>query len=183
VPWSSSTDRDEPDVHGDRGHRAHLHGCATSWNMSRLFGLRQLVRRLLRCRCVHDDPAGRSSQCSGTVICSGRTVGGLAAMIVAVPVDSWRCGCDATHRRNQIAIFFVFQLSAINFGFTGGTPSPTTLILGWRPLQQAVLYPHSPSWFRQLLSVAVRRSRFGLQLLAIRDDEDRRRGWASKCSR
>jgi branched-chain amino acid transport system permease protein len=82
-----------------------------------------------------------------------------------------------------IAIFFIFQLAAFNFGFTGGTSGI-----------QLPFAPFSPTNYNQpfyyvalvilvltvLLSWVVRRSRFGLQLLAIRDDEDRARGLGVK---
>jgi branched-chain amino acid transport system permease protein len=85
-----------------------------------------------------------------------------------------------------IAIFFIFQLFAFNLGFTGGTSGLTFPFA-----------PFSPSNYNQpfyyvalvilvltvLLSWAVRRSRFGLQLLSIRDDEDRARGLGVKTGR
>jgi branched-chain amino acid transport system permease protein len=82
-----------------------------------------------------------------------------------------------------IAIFFVFQLSAINFGFTGGTAGLQLPLIPWletnynKPFYYAAL---AIVVFATLLSVAVRRSRFGLQLLAIRDDEDRAAGLGVK---
>jgi branched-chain amino acid transport system permease protein len=111
-------------------------------------------------------------------------VGGLAAMIVAVPV-----GLVALRVRRHtfvvitIALFFVFQLSAINFGFTGGTAGLQLPLIPWletnynKPFYYAAL---AIVVFATLLSVAVRRSRFGLQLLAIRDDEDRAAGLGVK---
>lgn len=107
-------------------------------------------------------------------------VGGLAAMIVAVPV-----GLIALRVRRHtfvvitIAIFFVFQLLAINFSFTGGTAGLQLPLIPWletdfnKPFYYIAL---GILIFAILLSVAVRRSRFGLQLLAIRDDEDRAAG-------
>ena len=111
-------------------------------------------------------------------------VGGLAAMIVAVPV-----GLVALRVRRHtfvvitIAIFFVFQLSAINFSFTGGTAGLQLPLIPWletnfnKPFYYAAL---AIVVFATLLSMAVRRSRFGLQLLAIRDDEDRAAGLGVK---
>jgi len=105
-------------------------------------------------------------------------------MIVAVPV-----GLVALRVRRHtfvvitIAIFFVFQLSAINFGFTGGTAGLQLPLIPWletnynKPFYYAAL---AIVVFATLLSVAVRRSRFGLQLLAIRDDEDRAAGLGVK---
>lgn len=111
-------------------------------------------------------------------------VGGLCAMVVAVPV-----GLIALRVRRHtfvvitIAIFFVFQLAAINFNFTGGTGGLTLPYVPW--LIQGY---HVPFYYVALailvfaiaLSAAVRRSRFGLQLLAIRDDEDRALGLGVK---
>lgn len=111
-------------------------------------------------------------------------VGGLAAMIVAVPV-----GLVALRVRRHtfvvitIAIFFVFQLSATNFSFTGGTSGLQLPLIPWletnynKPFYYAAL---AITVFAALLSFAVRRSRFGLQLLAIRDDEDRAAGLGVK---
>ena len=78
-----------------------------------------------------------------------------------------------------IAIFFIFQLLATNFSFTGGssgelTPTPTWTAVGY----------NDRFYYASLIclviaiavSAAIRRSRFGLQLLAIRDDEDRAAG-------
>ncbi|MDA8265775.1 MAG: branched-chain amino acid ABC transporter permease [Actinomycetota bacterium] len=112
---------------------------------------------------------------------------GLIAAIIAVPF-----GFIALRVRRHtfvvitIAIFFVFQLLAYNFSFTGGS---------------AGLLPPTPNWvgntyndpfyyvafavlvFTVLLFWGIRRSRFGLHLLAIRDDEDRARGLGVKVLR
>ena len=112
---------------------------------------------------------------------------GLVAAAIAIPF-----GLIALRTRRHtfvvvtIAIFFIFQLFAFNLGFTGGTSG-----------LQLPFAPFSPANYNQpfyyvalvilvltvLLSWAVRRSRFGLQLLAIRDDEDRARGLGVKTSR
>jgi len=111
-------------------------------------------------------------------------VGGLVAMIIAIPV-----GLIALRVRRHtfvvitIAIFFVFQLSAINFSFTGGTAGLQLPLIPWletnynKPFYYAAL---AALVFAVLLSITVRRSRFGLQLLAIRDDEDRAAGLGVK---
>jgi branched-chain amino acid transport system permease protein len=110
--------------------------------------------------------------------------GGLVAVLVAIPV-----GIIALRVRRHtfvvvtIAIFFIFQLAAINFGFTGGTSG---ILLPIAPFSAANY--NQPFYYVGLvilvltvaLSWAVRRSRFGLQLLAIRDDEDRARGLGVK---
>ena len=78
-----------------------------------------------------------------------------------------------------IAFFFIFQLMAFNFTFTGGTSGLVAPILNWA----GVTY-NNPFYYGALLLAAatvavswlIRRSRFGLHLRAIRDDEDRARG-------
>jgi len=111
-------------------------------------------------------------------------VGGLVAAAIAIPV-----GLVALRVRRHtfvvitIAIFFVFQLAAFNLGFTGGTSG---ILLPFAPFAAANY--NQPFYYVALvilvltvvLSWAVRRSRFGLQLLAIRDDEDRARGLGVK---
>lgn len=113
--------------------------------------------------------------------------GGLVAAAIAVPV-----GLIALRVRRHtfvvitIAIFFIFQLAAFNLGFTGGTSG---ILLPIAPFSAANY--NQPFYYVALvilvltvaLSWAVRRSRFGLQLLAIRDDEDRARGLGVKTGR
>jgi branched-chain amino acid transport system permease protein len=85
-----------------------------------------------------------------------------------------------------IAVFFIFQLMAFNFSFTGGTNGLNSPFLSW-PLATY----NTPFYYIALgfaagtiaLAWAVRRSRFGLQLRAIRDDEDRARGLGVKTMR
>ncbi len=105
---------------------------------------------------------------------------GLVAGAVAIPV-----GLVALRTRRHtfvvvtIAIFFIFQLAAFNLGFTGGTSGIELPIAPFSPANY-----NQPFYYVSLvilvltvgLSWAVRRSRFGLQLLAIRDDEDRALG-------
>jgi branched-chain amino acid transport system permease protein len=78
-----------------------------------------------------------------------------------------------------IAIFFIFQLLAFNLSFTGGSSGLQTPF----PLWSAVGYNQRFYYVALAIlvatvaaAVAVRRSRLGLQLLAIRDDEDRALG-------
>jgi len=106
--------------------------------------------------------------------------GGLIAALIAVPV-----GLVALRTRRHtfvvvtIAIFFIFQLAAFNLGFTGGTSGIFLPIASF----SAATY-NNPFYYvgavilvlTVIMSWAVRRSRFGLQLLAIRDDEDRALG-------
>jgi branched-chain amino acid transport system permease protein len=112
--------------------------------------------------------------------------GGLVAAAIAIPF-----GLIALRTRRHtfvvvtIAIFFIFQLAAFNLGFTGGTSG---ILLPIAPFSAANY--NQPFYYvalvilvlTVLLSWAVRRSRFGLQLLAIRDDEDRARGLGVKTS-
>lgn len=111
-------------------------------------------------------------------------LGGLVAVLIAVPI-----GWIALRVRRHtfvvvtIAIFFIFQLGAINFSFTGGTAGLSLPFIQWD-----ASYYNVPFYYVALaivivataVSAAVRRSRFGLQLLAIRDDEDRALGLGVK---
>lgn len=113
--------------------------------------------------------------------------GGLVAAAIAIPV-----GLIALRVRRHtfvvitIAIFFIFQLAAFNLAFTGGTSG---ILLPFAPFSAANY--NRPFYYVALvilvltvaLSWGVRRSRFGLQLLAIRDDEDRARGLGVKTVR
>lgn len=106
---------------------------------------------------------------------------GIAAGIVAVPV-----GWLALRTRRHtfvvitIAIFFIFQLLAYNLtGLTNGSAGMELPMPTWT----AATYNNYFYYVGLALAVvavgaswAVRRSRFGLELLAIRDDEDRARG-------
>jgi branched-chain amino acid transport system permease protein len=112
---------------------------------------------------------------------------GIIAALIAVPV-----GLIALRTRRHtfvvvtIAIFFIFQLAATNVGFTGGTSG---LFLPLPPFSGANF--NTPFYYVALIilvltilvSWLVRRSRFGLQLLAIRDDEDRALGLGVKTRR
>ncbi len=113
--------------------------------------------------------------------------GGIVAGLIAIPV-----GLVALRTRRHtfvvvtIAIFFIFQLAATNLGFTGGTSG---LLLPIAPFSAANF--NTPFFYvafviliaTVLVSWSVRRSRFGLQLLAIRDDEDRALGLGVKTRR
>ncbi|HEX8977473.1 MAG TPA: branched-chain amino acid ABC transporter permease [Solirubrobacteraceae bacterium] len=113
--------------------------------------------------------------------------GGLVAGLIAIPV-----GLIALRTRRHtfvvvtIAIFFIFQLAAFNLGFTGGTSG---ILLPLAPFSAANF--NQPFYYVTLIililtvivSWMVRRSRFGLQLLAIRDDEDRALGLGVKTRR
>jgi branched-chain amino acid transport system permease protein len=113
--------------------------------------------------------------------------GGLVAAAIAIPF-----GLIALRVRRHtfvvvtIAIFFIFQLAAFNLTFTGGT-SGILLPIATFPVASY----NNPFYYVALVilvftvavSWGVRRSRFGLQLLAIRDDEDRARGLGVRTGR
>jgi branched-chain amino acid transport system permease protein len=85
-----------------------------------------------------------------------------------------------------IAVFFIFQLMAFNFTFTGSSSGLGSPFLTW----PAATY-NNPFYYialgiaagAVLIAWIIRRSRFGLQLRAIRDDEDRARGLGVKTMR
>jgi branched-chain amino acid transport system permease protein len=107
-------------------------------------------------------------------------LGGLAGAVVAVPF-----GLVALRTRRHtfvvitIAIFFIFQLLATNLSVTQGSSGLQVPTPSWdastfnNPFYYVslgiVVFATAVSW-------ALRRSVLGLQLLAIRDDEDRARG-------
>ncbi len=107
-------------------------------------------------------------------------LGGLVAALVAVPL-----GLIALRVRRHtfvvitIAFFFIFQLMAFNLSFTGGNQGVSSPFFLWSASDY-----NNPFYYVGLiiavatitLSWLIRNSRFGLQLLAIRDDEDRARG-------
>jgi len=112
---------------------------------------------------------------------------GLAAGLVAVPF-----GLIALRVRRHtfvvvtIAIFFIFQLMAFNFSFTGGSVGIPAPFLTWAPETY-----NNPFYYMAfalaagvaLLAWLIYHSRFGLQLRAIRDDEDRARGLGVRAMR
>jgi ABC-type branched-subunit amino acid transport system ATPase component/ABC-type branched-subunit amino acid transport system permease subunit len=114
-------------------------------------------------------------------------LGGLVAAVVAVPF-----GLIALRVRRHtfvvvtIAVFFIFQLMAYNFSWTGGASGLIPQFLNWN---EATVY--NPFYYTALLIAivaavlawAIWGSRFGLQLRAIRDDEDRARGLGVKTMR
>jgi branched-chain amino acid transport system permease protein len=157
--------------------------CATSWNMfsgysgyvslgtAIFFGCGAYTMALVS---THAHMAGGEAQFWLIPLA------GLVAMLVAIPV-----GAIALRVRRHtfvvitIALFFVFQLLAINWSFTGGAAGISLPLIPW-----LFNYYNLPFYyvalgiviFATVLSALVRRSRFGLQLLAIRDDEDRALG-------
>ena len=116
----------------------------------------------------------------GGVVFALYPLGGLVAAVVAVPF-----GLIALRVRRHtfvvvtIAVFFIFQLMASNFSWTGGVSGISPPFLNWDPTTV-----YNPFYYTALLIAVVSAvlawaiwgSRFGLQLRAIRDDEDRARG-------
>lgn len=112
---------------------------------------------------------------------------GVVAGLIAIPF-----GLIALRTRRHtfvvitIAIFFIFQLAAYNLGFTHGSSGIQTPTPPW----SAAAY-NEPFYYIALAIVVVsvfaswtiRRSRFGLHLLAIRDDEERARSLGVRVSR
>jgi branched-chain amino acid transport system permease protein len=115
-------------------------------------------------------------------------VAGLVAAVIAVPF-----GFIALRTRRHtfvvvtIAVFFIFQLLAYNLKFlTHGslgvsTPTPPWVGAGYN--ERFYYVALCVLLVAVLLSAAVRHSRFGLQLLAIRDDEDRAAGLGVRTTR
>jgi branched-chain amino acid transport system permease protein len=105
---------------------------------------------------------------------------GLIAGAIAVPF-----GLIALRVRRHtfvvltIAVFFIFQLMAFNFSFTGGSSGILAPAITMSPQNYNDPFYYIAFAIAALtvvMSIKVRRSRFGLRLLAIRDDEDRARG-------
>jgi branched-chain amino acid transport system permease protein len=124
--------------------------------------------------------AARDWQLTGNAVFALLPLAGLVAAVIAVPF-----GMIALRVRRHtflvvtIAIFFIFELMAFNFSFTGGTTGVAAPFLVWQP------YTYDNPFYYIALAIAVgtvglswliRGSRFGLQLRAIRDDEGRARG-------
>ena len=85
-----------------------------------------------------------------------------------------------------IAVFFIFQLMAFNFSFTGGSSGLNSPFLNWpEATYNTPFYYIALGYAAGTIAIAwaVRKSRFGLQLRAIRDDEDRARGLGVKTMR
>jgi len=85
-----------------------------------------------------------------------------------------------------IAIFFIFQLMAFNFSFTQGSSGLNSPFLNWQGAGYDTPFFYIALGFAIgtiVIAWLVRRSRFGLQLRAIRDDEDRARGLGVRAMR
>jgi branched-chain amino acid transport system permease protein len=121
--------------------------------------------------------AARDWNVTGAAVFALLPAAGLIAALIAVPL-----GLVALRVRRHtfvvitIAFFFIAQLTATNLAITGGSSG----LLGPVPDWSANIF-NDPFYYAGLiiaagavlLSFVIRRSRFGLQLRAIRDDEDR----------
>ena len=112
---------------------------------------------------------------------------GVVAGVIAIPF-----GLIALRTRRHtfvvitIAIFFIFQTLAFNLSLTGGssglqTPFPLWTAVGYN--QRFYYVALAILVATVAMAVVVRQSRLGLQLLAIRDDEDRARGLGVRTGR
>jgi branched-chain amino acid transport system permease protein len=131
--------------------------------------------------------AARDWNVTGTTVFALLPLCAAVGAIVAIPF-----GLIALRVRRHtfivvtIAVFFIFQLMAFNFSFTGGSSGLNSPFLNW----PGSTY-NTPFYYIALacamgtiaIAAIVRYSRFGLQLRAIRDDEDRARGLGVKAMR
>ena len=131
--------------------------------------------------------AARDWNVQGDMVFALLPLCGVVGAVIAVPF-----GLIALRVRRHtfivltIAVFFIFQLMAFNFSFTGSSSGLGSPFLTW----PAATY-NTPFYYiglgyaagAVLIAWIIRRSRFGLQLRAIRDDEDRARGLGVKTMR
>jgi branched-chain amino acid transport system permease protein len=124
--------------------------------------------------------AARDWHVSGVAVFGLLPLAAAAGAVIAVPF-----GLVALRVRRHtfivitIAVFFIFQLMAANFSFTGGSVGVSAPFLPWTPVSFNDHFYYITLGCAVVavgLAAGVRRSRFGLQLRAIRDDEDRARG-------
>jgi branched-chain amino acid transport system permease protein len=131
--------------------------------------------------------AARDWHMTGTGVFALLPLCGAVGAIIAVPF-----GLVALRVRRHtfivitIAFFFIFQLMAFNFSFTGGSSGLSSPFLSWPEAgYNTPFYYIALAYAAGTIAIAwlIRRSRFGLQLRAIRDDEDRARGLGVKAMR
>ena len=112
---------------------------------------------------------------------------GAVGAIIAVPF-----GLIALRVRRHtfivitIAVFFIFQLMAYNLSFTHRTIGMNAPFINWSAAgYNTPFYYIALAYAAGTIAIAwlIRRSRFGLQLRAIRDDEDRARGLGVRAMR
>ena len=122
--------------------------------------------------------AAKDWQITGTAVFALLPLAAAVAALIAVPF-----GLIALRVRRHtfvvitIAIFFIFQLMAFNLsGFTNGTSGLDAPFLLWDPVsfdQRFYYMALALALGTVAISWLIKGSRFGLQLRAIRDDEDR----------
>jgi len=129
----------------------------------------------------------RDWQLTGDAVFGLLPLAGLVAAAIAVPF-----GLIALRVRRHtfvvitIAIFFIFQLMAFNLNITGGSVGISAPFLTWAPETFNIPFYYMAlalAAAAAVLSWLIRGSRFGLQLRAIRDDEDRARGLGVRAMR
>jgi branched-chain amino acid transport system permease protein len=125
---------------------------------------------------------------TGTTVFALLPLAGLVGAVIAVPFGLIALRVQRhTFIVITIAIFFIFQLCAYNLTkITNGSIGLNAPFLAWQgsgynvPFYNIALACAAGTI---VIAVLVRRSRFGLQLRAIRDDEDRARGLGVKAMR
>jgi len=124
---------------------------------------------------------------AGGIVFALYPLAGLVAAVVAVPF-----GLIALRVRRHtfvvvtIAVFFIFQLMASNFSWTGAATGIFPPFLNWDPATFDMPFYYTAlviAVSAAVLAWGIWGSRFGLQLRAIRDDEDRARGLGVKTMR
>ncbi|MBV9095226.1 MAG: branched-chain amino acid ABC transporter permease [Streptosporangiaceae bacterium] len=125
--------------------------------------------------------AARDWHVSGVAVFGLLPLGAAVGAAIAVPF-----GLVALRVRRHtfivitIAVFFIFQLMAYNLSsFTGGSVGVSAPFLPWTATtfnERFYYIALACAVVMIVIAAGVRRSRFGLQLRAIRDDEDRARG-------
>jgi branched-chain amino acid transport system permease protein len=131
--------------------------------------------------------AARDWHIQGTAVFELLPLCGAVGAVIAIPF-----GLIALRVRRHtfivitIAVFFIFQLMAFNFWFTGGSSGLGSPFLTWAPVPYDRNFYYIALAFTAgsvIVAWLIGRSRFGLQLRAIRDDEDRARGLGVKAMR
>jgi branched-chain amino acid transport system permease protein len=131
--------------------------------------------------------AARDWHIQGTGVFALLPLAGAVGALIAVPF-----GLVALRVRRHtfivitLAVFFIFQLMAFNFWFTGGSSGLGSPFLSWPPASYNKSFYYIALAFAAgsiLVAWLIRQSRFGLQLRAVRDDEDRARGLGVKTMR
>jgi branched-chain amino acid transport system permease protein len=122
---------------------------------------------------------------TGTTVFALLPFVGLVGAVVAVPFGLIALRVQRhTFIVITIAIFFIFQLCAYNLAsITNGSIGLNAPFLTWQGSGYNVPFYNIALAFSVgtiVIAILVRRSRFGLQLRAIRDDEDRARGLGVK---